>query len=65
MKVKIWKNTELKGYIDVGEDLEQAADILNAVKNSYDGFHNKIVTEVTLVDKDVHSIIYKIMIDDD
>ena len=65
MKIKIWKNTVLKGSIDVEEDLEQAADLLNAVKNFYDGFHNKIVTSVTLVDKDDHNITYKFMIDDD
>lgn len=65
MKVKIWKNTELKGSIAVGENLEQAAEILNAVKNFYDGFNNKIVTEVTLVSKDDNNTTYKFMIDND
>lgn len=65
MKVKIWKNTALKGSIDVGEDLEQAEDILNALKNFYDGFHNKIVTEITLVSKDDNNTTYKFMIDND
>ena len=64
MKVKLWKNTELKGYIDVGEDFEQAAYVLNALKNLCEDFNNMIVTSITLESKDDDAM-FKIIIDND